>query len=390
MTSLRYATANSSQCAQLVDVLSLSFGIARDDSQMWAERVGADNVRVLCDGDDVVAGLYAIPMGQYFGGRRVEMHGIAGVGVPPPQRGRGLATELMRRCVREMHRRGVALSVLYPASVPLYRRAGYEIAGGSWRISLNGKSFHSYERELEVRPFDSGDERQVRRVYAAAASARQGWLDRGAYVWERTRRQEEGAETRGHVLVSGKQVEGYVFYRQRRAPMGFDLAISDMAATTPRAMRGLWTFLADHRSLTREVRWFGGVDEPLLQLSRDHSYKIALHHHWMLRICDVAAALEQRGYPRGVEAELHLDVCDDVVRKAGGRFRLRIADGRAEVRRGGRGTLRLDVRTLAALYSGHMGAHALSLLGRIEAKPRTIAMAASAFGLAPPSRPDMF
>lgn len=390
MTPPRYATAQASQRSQLAEILALSFGIAPAQSHAWVDKAGASNVRVLCEGAAVVAGLYTLPMGQYFGGRRVEMHGIAGVGVPPSRRGRGLASELMRKTVRELHRREVALSALYPASVPLYRRAGYEIAGGSWRVSLPGGAFSAFERELDVRPFQPADERAVRRVYAEAARSRPGWLDRGDYVWERTRREEGGADVRGHVLASGKRIEGYVFYRQRSTPLGFDLAICDMAAATPAAMRGLWTFLADHRSLAREVRWFSGADDPLLQLAHAHAYQIALHHHWMLRICHIESALQQRGYPRHVQAELHLDVDDDVVRTAGGKFRMTVAEGRAQVRRGGRGTLRLEARSLAALYSGHMGARALAALGRLQGSPRTIAAAASVFGSAAPSMPDMF
>lgn len=38
------------------------------------------------------------------------------------------------------------------------------------------------------------------------------------------------------------------------------------------------------------------------------------------------------------------------------RFVLRVADGRAEVERGGEGHVRLDVRTLAPLYSGFASA----------------------------------
>ena len=50
----------------------------------------------------------------------------------------------------------------------------------------------------------------------------------------------------------------------------------------------------------------------------------------MLRIVDVAAALEARGYPAGLEAQLELEVEDELLAWNHGRLRLSVADGREE------------------------------------------------------------
>jgi len=78
-----------------------------------------------------------IPMGQWWGSQRVPMTGIAGVGVTPEYRGTGVAIALVQDTVKELHRQGVPLSVLYPATQHLYRKAGYEQAGTAcwWEIS---------------------------------------------------------------------------------------------------------------------------------------------------------------------------------------------------------------------------------------------------------------
>jgi predicted acetyltransferase len=60
------------------------------------------------------------------------------------------------------------------------------------------------------------------------------------------------------------------------------------------------------------------------------------------------------------------------------------------VRPGGDGRLRLDVRALAPLYSGHLSPHALHAVGALEADEGSLAVAAALFGGPAPAMPDMF
>ncbi len=389
--AMGYGVAREAERGPLGEILHVAFGL-NNLADRWFQSAGFENIRVLRSGKDgdVLGGLMVVPMGQWFGGRSVPMVGISGVGISPSARGRGAATELMRRTVRELHKGGTALSALYPATLPLYRRAGYETAGGCWRVTIPGRELPRTSRTLTSRPFEPRDERQVRAVYAAQAKYRPGWLDRGPYIWHRTRRELDGNPARGHVLCDGRRVDGYIFYRQLRTKMGFDLSISDMAARTPAAQHGLLTFLADHRSLAGEIRWFGGVDEPLLMALPEHHYTLGLHHHWMLRICHVENALRARGYPRELELSLDMVIRDDVVRRNAGRYRLNVSKGSVEVVRGGRAALELDVRTLATLYSGHRSADHLATSGLLRGGPKAIARAATLFSGTPPSLPDFF
>src|SRR5690606_18079286 len=213
---------------------------------------------------------------------------------------RGVATELMKRGLRELALRGVAISTLFPASLPLYRRAGFEVAGGWYRMCARIRDFprQGGPSALQVRSYEPADERAVRLLYARHARERNGWLDRSEYIWERTRRVQDGAAVFGHVLERAGRMEGYVFYRQRRGDHGFHLDITDAAAETTDALLGIAAFIADHRSIGDQVCWHGGPDDPLLASLREHVYQLELRHHWMVRIVDVKAALEARGYPR--------------------------------------------------------------------------------------------
>src|SRR5262249_25447711 len=101
-------------------------------------------------------------------------------------------------------------------------------------------------------------------------------------------------------------------------------------------------------------------------------------------------ALTERGYIEGVTDELHLDVRDDLIPENQGRFVLSIAGGKGKVKRGGKGRLRLDVRGLAPLYTGHMHPASLAVAGLLTGHADEIRKAATIFSSPAPWMPDYF
>ncbi len=383
--------ADDDELEALAYLVAQSFGVEFDVSRQFLAP-HLDDVRAVRRDGRVVAGLLTLPMGQFFGGRRVSMTGIAGVGVAPSERGRGAATSLMQATLRELHGRGVGLSTLYPASYALYRRCGYELAGGHYRIELSTRAIGVSERGLPMRPIERADLRPIERLYTRQAALRTGWLDRSDYLWQLVRDPPRGHPVYGHLVEEDGQLAGYLFYRQEpiMGQVGYHMYITCLAAASGAAAQRLLGFLADHRSQARTITWYGGVDDPLLPLLPERCYDLALQDHWMLRIVDVVQALSERGYPRHLQVRLDLDLYDDVLEANHGRFRVDIEDGAATVRRGGRGGLALDVGALAALYSGHASAAQLAQSGRIQATPAALGRAAAAFSGPPPSLPDFF
>ena len=132
---------------------------------------------------------------------------------------------------------------------------------------------------------------------------------------------------------------------------------------------------------------------PLLLLLPERHEHVRLLDPWMLRLVHVPAALAGRGYPAGVSGTLVLDVEDDVLPANTARHRLEVAAGKARVRAPQAGeapTLRLHVRGLAALYSGHMTPDALAVAGLAQGPPEARALAAAFFAGPAPTMSDMF
>jgi predicted acetyltransferase len=351
---------------------------------------GLQNVRVIRDGGALQGALVILPMGHWFGGRAVPMAGIAAVGIAADHRGRGAGTRLMRATVEELHETGCALSVLYPATQPIYRRQGYEQAGTHFEVRLAASDVDVHDRTLALRPIVPDDHSAIEDLYRQWARGAPGNLDRNAFIWHRVRETSE-EKALGFCVCRGERIEGYVYYLQKRSTPGwYSLHVTDYVAATPDAGRRLLAFFADHRSQADEVLWRSGPADPLLMLLAEQRHTRKLKDYWMLRIVHVAAALEARGYPLQHSAELHLDIRDDVLPTNTGRIVLEVADGHGYVKAGGAGDLQIDVRGLAALYTGFLSPHELALAGYAEGHDQAFAAAAAIFAGPAPWMRDHF
>lgn len=331
-------------------VLSLAFGGTLKEAGGWLDDVG-DVTRVHEEAGTVLGALSLYPMGHWFGGRSVPARGVAGVGVDPAARGRGAGTILMCDAVREMHDAGIALSSLYPAVQPVYRRAGYERAGYFYPVDVLLGRIAPVDRSLTLRLGTADDEPALEALEAARAALNSGNVDRGEFMWKRTRK-PNGKETEVHVVEEGGEITGYVRARHLEVKGTRWFSMPDLTARTPGAARRLLAFLADHASQIEKGRCFRAPDGPLQSVADSLCFQAKIDT-WMLRIAHVENALAARGYPPGLTAEVHLDIEDDLCPANAGRWVLRVDDATPTVERGGEGRVALHVRDLAPIYSGY-------------------------------------
>jgi predicted acetyltransferase len=392
--------------AAFAEIASACFDVSIEDTRTWFERGDVRNLRLLRQGEAVAAGLLLVPMGQWFGGRVVPMTGLAGVGVPAERRGQGAARSLLHAALAELREAGVALSTLYPSTTTLYRSVGFEVAGGRYALELRLGELRAgrADRALAVRRATPADEPAIAEVAQQAARRGAGQLDRGAYIWRRVR-QPRGRIVRDLVIAGESGLEGYAYLSQREVPRGegheYEVVATDAAAVTPAAGRRLLALLADHSGIARRAVLYGGPTHPLLMLLPERHYAVTLVDPWMLRIVDVRAALEGRGWPAGVEGELTLELTDELLPANAGRWTLKVGAGSASVTRtapsrttargtaGGR-ALRLDVRGLAPLYSGHLSPWQLRQAGLVDGDEAALDLAAALFAGPAPAMSDMF
>jgi predicted acetyltransferase len=374
-------------------ILVASLGFRPGKAGPWFERVGRGNLRVARRGREVVGGYALYPMGQWFGGRSVPASGIAAVAVSPHARGQGVGAAIVRDALSESRRRGLPLSSLYPATYPVYRAGGYESAGTRVRYRLSPAALRVEPSEATMRPLREEDRPLAVALHEARSRIGNGQLDRSPFLWDRVWWDPDDP-VHGYLVEGGDgEPAGYVFFSKEtggpsRRP--FRLDVSDAVATSEPAARRLLSFFATHASVVDSVALPAGDPDPLLMLAREEPWEVERLQRWMLRVVDVPAALSARGYSAAVEAELHLDVGDEVVPEGAGRLVLSVSEGRGTVRRGGRGALRLGVASLAPLYTGYLTAESLAAHGRVAGSPRDLALASLVFSGPAPWMADGF
>ena len=376
------------QHARLHDIVGHAFGLQPEDVARWFAFAGQEHVRAFLRDGTVVGGLLEAPMAQFFGGKSVSMLGVAGVAIAPTERGQGLAARMMVEMLRAARARGFALSTLYPASVTLYRRAGYERAGARFGFRVDPRHIEvGREKDMVVREVDTaatGLPDDLRALYNRFARLTPGFLDRGPYVWSRVTK-PRGMTTKTFAIThagSAGELEGYAVVAHMMTNGGFPTRVhmNDVVAATARAARAILRLLVEYRSLAETVTWEGGPAELLPNLLPERHIEMKLSDYFMVRIVDPAKALAQRGYPVGARAGITFELTDASMPENSGVYAL--GDGGAQVR--------LNERAFAALYSGMAQAHVLAAAGWLEADAETLPLLDAWFAGPLPTMRDHF
>lgn len=383
------------------------FGSPREYFDRAVDLFGPDVLRGLRregpQGRRLVAHAAVWPMDQWFGGRPVPAQGVAAVAVDPAERGRGHGSALVRGILEDARRSGAALSVLYPATLPLYARAGYGRAGVSfdWSAPPSALAEGPPPGDGAITRADPRDATPLAALRRRALEAGNGLVERNEGLWSFALCPD--GEPSDVFLLSGPDgPEGYIAVG---APKRRSLAVADFCLLSGRAARLALGFLAGYRAQVDRVRWRGGPDDPLALLAPAPAsvsasaggVAVDAREEWLLRILDVERALGARGYPAALTAELVLDVADPLFPANCGLFRLSLSGGRGVVRRLSgpvapppAGALSLDVAALATLYSGHRRADMLRQVGFLAGGDEAVATASLAFAGPSPWMPDRF
>lgn len=385
----------------LAEILAHAFGFPVEAAPEWFSRAGGDNVYAYRDGDEVLGGMLMAPMAQWFGGRSLPMIGLAGVAMTTERRGTGEGAAMMRAALREIRRRGAAISTLYPSTVPFYRKVGYERAGARFLVSFRPS-------EIDARGPDDG--LTVTRVPAVRtpemtalqrrwAARHDGALDRGPYIWDRaltppreppatTFAIRRGTDLVGHLAVLNKTFDGH----------DTELKIVDACAEDGAAAARILRIVAGYRSMASVVRWQMHLPSLFSMSLADRTHEVRLVDHWLVRVVDAHAALAARGYARKVQARVAIALDDPLFPEHHGRFVLDVEGGVGRVLPGAtpagssatEGTVELGPRGLAGLFAGFMSASELRRLGVLDGSDGAIEALDAAFRGSLPTMEEAF
>lgn len=351
-------------------LIGAAFGSSRAFDPERAEP--PDQVLAGYEGSELVATATLIPGGQWFGGCAVDGVAVSAVGVAPHRRGEGISKALMAEALRLMHERGAAISTLFPTTASLYRSVGYEMAGDYVKRTIPMTDLARANIEADVESFAAADLQSLAPAYDALARLSSGSVARGQDWWERRRRRTEYAAVRVFLVkVQVAEGIGYVVIGAQPSEHSFmDLRIDDLGAEDGTVLRALGTAITRFGTVTGTVTAF----QPpwVLEALTDHGqrWKARESIPWMLRLVDLAKAIELRGWPP-VTATVALHVSDPALSHNDGSFELQIVDGEGTLAPGGPGTWRVDIGSLASWFTGWRSASQLASLGLLTSESGT-------------------
>ena len=385
------------------------------EGRRWRRQADWREMRGLFVDGALRVGLVLHEMPLLFGGTPILAGGLSAVATPPESRRQGLIGRLIRATLEEIRGRGWPLSALYPFYYPFYKRYGWEHmvdhyaytipserlplskTPGTWHAVLRGTDLTADQESHQV---DEAALAVLRGLYDAWAAHQNAPLVRDERWW-RQRKLSEGQERRPDAYYwrdAAGTPRAYVIYQfepiaanewERR------LVVWDWVALDPEALRALLGFLRNHDSQAGEVRITVPERLRFRALFDDPSFKVDTHAELMLRLVDVAAALQARPYAG--DGAVTLAVTDPFLEWNTGVYGLTARDGQGTVAfqpgaaaAAGAG-LSLDQRVLAQLYAGYLTADEAAELGLLTVHdPAALAAAGRIFAGPRPTFTDFF
>jgi predicted acetyltransferase len=337
-------------------------------------RIQVEELRVL-EEDGVTVGLLLARFHRLFwGGRPLPASQLSGLSIGAEHRGRGAGGELLRAYLEEAHDRGASVCTLFPATVPLYRRAGCEYAG-TWTL-YGAAARHlplAWPAGYRARPGPSDDPAPLQERFARVAPGRNGQIERDRGWWLRELLADRGKGRPQVFLVDGPDgPDGWAILELSEQVAGTDVTVTvqviDWGAATEGGWRSLLALAAGFASLDATVNWKGPEPEPLALLLREQDLRQVRQQRWMLRILDVPTAFSARGYPSRLAGRLGLRVVDEVCPWVDGTWSIEVEQGEGKAARVADED---DVPTctasgLAALFAGYLDPRQLVELGLVH------------------------
>lgn len=301
------------------------------------------------------------------GGGTVPTAGLTWVGVHQGHRRRGLLRAMITDHFARSRARREALSNLWAAEPPIYQKFGYGLATQDVRLKIDRKPVlrevpgsddltvtldtASIERDGPIlRAFQSQFARPGSTTVVPDALLSNLLLD--------TESAREGAESLRFATVrDGEEVVAVALFRRTGKwedwhPKGV-VNVIYWGAHTAAATHRLWSVLTDLDLMESTHAWLIAPDDPLRHLLLDERVQNPeLRDNTWLRVLDVKAALEGRGYE--ADCEVILEVKDPMIPENAGCWSVLVSNGKATVTPavGAKPDLGIGIQELGAAYLG--------------------------------------
>ena len=316
------------------------------------------------DDDTLVAQFATNPLQMNIYGEKFDVGFVTSVCTYPEYSGHGIMKHLMIQSMENMRDRGTSFALLYPYSIPLYHKLGWEIVSNKISYTIKDKQLPKKDDAAGyVRRVD-WENKDFKSLHARFASVTHGCLFRNALAWEEYWRWDED-DTNVAVYYNEHDVPyGYMVYLIESDVMH----IKEMIYLNMEAHRGLWNYIRAHESMIDEIKGNTYFSEPIAFEMDDGDIKEMIKPYCMGRIVDVKQFFEK--YPCDPDekpVKIAFEITDKLLPWNQKTFTVLFKNGKCSVvDEPAQLHVKMSIGTLTTLLLGYKTANRLMEMERIE------------------------
>lgn len=290
----------------------------------------------------------------------------------PEYTGNGLMKQLMKQSLQQMRQKHQSLALLFPYSIPLYRKMGWEIISNKITYSVKDRQIPSNASAPGYVRRVTWENEDFRNLHTQFAAATHGCLFRNALAWEEYWRWDEDDTVVAIYYDARNKPCGYMVYLIKEDIM----YIKEMISLTHEARQGLWEFIRAHDSMIDEVRGSSYSSEPIAFELEDGDIRETIRPYIMGRIVDVEQFFSKYCCaPTAEHRTVTFDIQDTFLPWNNQVITVHFHRGSCAITEEPvRDRVKLTIATLTTLLLGYKTAAQLFPMGRITAEEETVQM----------------
>lgn len=339
----------------------------------------------LYDDGELLSACVLYDLDVTLAGGTTPVGGIGAFATPPEHRSQEHGTHLQREALATFHERGYPYAVLWPESIPYYRRHGWGLVHDRTKYGFTPAAIGDIGANVPAGRFERVRPDEYERLLPIYERFRDQFalaIDRTEKWWET--RVLADTWTYCWTPADADDPAGYVVFTLPQEGDDSVLAIDELVSASEAARRALLTFVERHAPQVEWIRWRCPEETRLLTEATDPGeVSVWIEPGAMGRIVDVRAAIEALPAYRTPDEPVTIVVSDPL--GAGGEEEtVRIAtddDGPTCSSVAGTGSpdVRFDVGTISKLYTGTVEATTLANRGVVDVDPTTLDALATLF-----------
>ena len=322
------------------------------------------------DHDSLVSQIATYPLKMNVYGSVYHIGFVTSVCTYPEYTGNGIMKHLMYQSLKHMRHRQQPLALLFPYSIPLYRKMGWEIISNKMTYSVKDTQIPAKATAPGYVRRVSWDNEDFHNLHSQFAAATHGCLFRNALAWEEYWRwDEDDTMVAVYYDINGKSC-GYMVYLIKDDVMH----IKEMIYLSHEAQEGLWEYIRAHDSMIDEVRGSSYYSDPIAFELEDGDIKETIRPYIMGRIVDVDQFFPKYHCdPTTEHCLISFEIDDFFLPWNNKTITIEFHHGECTIsEQKSEQTVQLSIATLTTLLLGYKSAAELYRMGRIKASEQTV------------------